>query len=342
VTKRSTNIRSVLIAGATSFFIWLCMQTFVLHRLGWSWPVSVYDAFVSSAVIAIACFITTLQYRYYQPGSGNRLYRLIFAGVITLIAGTVIRFTIEQLITEPGYEEFVEQSMPLRFILTFLLIAFVTILNWLIGNLRDITREEKKRNATEQLMRDAELARLRQQLQPHFIFNSLNSINALIGSDPVQARNMIHRLSSFLRGTLHKDEQKFVPVSKEVEHIQLYLDIEKVRFGNRLNAEFNMEADVAACTIPPLLLQPVIENAVKFGLYGTTDAVSIRIALTKANTDLLITVENPYEEDHVTGGTGFGLSSVSKRLQLLYGRNDLLKANASGKIFTVSLIIPQK
>src|SRR5690606_35869240 len=118
-----------------------------------------------------------------------------------------------------------------------------------------------------ELLRSAELAKLRQQLQPHFLFNSLNSISALAGSKPEEARKMVHQLSEFLRGTLHKDEQTLVPFSDELRHLQLYLDIEKVRFGNRLKTEIDTHETCLNLKLPSLILQPVVENAIKFGLY---------------------------------------------------------------------------
>jgi two-component system, LytTR family, sensor kinase len=194
------------------------------------------------------------------------------------------------------------------------------------------------------MVREAELTKLRQQLQPHFLFNSLNSISALAGSKPEQARKMIQQLSDFLRGTLKKDDQQLVPLSDELQHLDLYLEIEKVRFGHRLNTEIHCDRTLNNLMLPSLLLQPIVENAIKFGLYDTTDAVLIQIETRLEKNELVVEVKNPYDATTAAPnkGTGFGLSSVQRRLYLLYARTDLLKTKAAEKEFITTIHIPQQ
>jgi two-component system, LytTR family, sensor kinase len=204
-------------------------------------------------------------------------------------------------------------------------------------------QDEARKSATEKLAREAELYNLRQQLQPHFLFNSLNSINALLGSRPEQARKMIHQLSDFLRGTLRKDNQQLVSLEDELKHLELYLDIEKVRFGHRLQTAIQVQNETMNMRLPSLLLQPVVENAIKFGLYDTTGDTEIKVIATATNKHLELQVQNPY--DPVTArpkqGTGFGLSSVQRRLYLLYARQDLLSTTQQDLTFITTIKIPQ-
>ena len=127
------------------------------------------------------------------------------------------------------------------------------------------------------MAKDAELYKLRQQLQPHFLFNSLNSISALTGSQPEKARHMINQLSEFLRGTLKKDEKQWNTLEEEMQYLELYLEIEKVRFGYRLQTNILCEEEALKLELPAMLLQPVVENAIKFGLYDTTGEVLIKV-----------------------------------------------------------------
>lgn len=202
--------------------------------------------------------------------------------------------------------------------------------------------EQRKADA-EKLARDAELYNLRQQLQPHFLFNSLNSITALIGSRPEEARKMIHKLSDFLRGTLKKEDQQPVSLAEELDHLQLYLDIEMVRFGHRLSTEVISDDACKKMLIPPMILQPIVENAIKFGLYDTTGIVHILIKAECLDNELHVRVENPYDPDTTrpNHGTGFGLSGVKRRLHLLFGRVDLLETTSDRHIFTSTVKIPQ-
>jgi two-component system LytT family sensor kinase len=185
---------------------------------------------------------------------------------------------------------------------------------------------------------------LRQQLQPHFLFNSLNSITALVGTKPEEARRMVQQLSDFLRGTLKKDDSQLVLLEDELHHLQLYLDIEKVRFGHRLQTKITHDEISLQKKLPSLLLQPVVENAIKFGLYDTTGETCISIGAKSVDDMLVLEIRNPF--DPITSssrqGTGFGLTSVQRRLYLLFSRNDLLTTAQHENIFTTTIKIPQR
>ena len=219
----------------------------------------------------------------------------------------------------------------------------MSMLSLLLYNQQEQKEMESRKLETEKLSKEAELLKLRQQLQPHFLFNSLNSISALTGGDPVRARHMIQQLSDFLRGTLRKDDQQWSALSEEIEHLNLYLEIEKVRFGYRLQTNLEISDDVMAMKIPALLLQPVVENAIKFGLYDTIDEVTIEIKARSIDGALTVFVSNPFDENtsQPLHGTGFGLASIRRRLYLLFARQDLLTtANIDGKFIT-TIKIPQ-
>ena len=202
---------------------------------------------------------------------------------------------------------------------------------------------DQRKAEAEQLAKEAELFKLRQQLQPHFLFNSLNSISALTGNQPEKARNMINQLSEFLRGTLKKDEKQWNTLSEEIQYLQLYLDIEKVRFGYRLQTEVLCDDDSLDLKLPAMLLQPVVENAIKFGLYDTTGEVMITIRAKKQDNYLDVTVQNPFdpETSQPLKGTGFGLASIQRRLFLLFARHDLLKTQKENDHFITTILIPQ-
>lgn len=165
----------------------------------------------------------------------------------------------------------------------------------------------------------------------------------MAGSKPEEARKMIQQLSDFLRGTLKKDDKQMLSLQEELKHLQLYLEIEKVRFGHRLNTDINVDELTLNLLIPPLLLQPLVENAIKFGLYDTIGDVTIQITSKVENKNLLVTISNPFDAETAqpNRGIGFGLKSVQRRLQLLFFRNDLLKTSSNNNTFTTTVIIPQ-
>jgi two-component system, LytTR family, sensor kinase len=152
---------------------------------------------------------------------------------------------------------------------------------------------------------------------------------------------MVQQLSDFLRGTMRKEENQFISFSEELEHLKLYLEIEKVRFGYRLKTQMDISEESLSWKIPSLLLQPLMENAIKFGLYGTTGEVVIALRARAADKYLVMTVTNPFDADmQMPEGTGFGLNSVKRRLYLLFARNDLVEINKEQNSFVVVIRIP--
>lgn len=281
--------------------------------------------------------------RFYTAGSAKYVYRISYILLLTILCLILQWVTGKIFIDNTAYLHFLKASLPVRFMFTLLMITFIAIVSELQFYQKQQSENKKRKEEASLLFRDAELASLRQQLQPHFLFNSLNSISSLIGSDAEGARKMIQQLADFLRGTLKKDESQMIPLAEELENLQLYLEIEKVRFGQRLQTNIVCDEDTKKLRIPSLLLQPVTENAIKFGLYDTTGKVTISIsATTEANT-LQVQVENPFDEStskHLEG-TGFGLSSINRRLYLLFARNDLLSATRKGNTFITTIRIPQ-
>jgi two-component system sensor histidine kinase AlgZ len=189
--------------------------------------------------------------------------------------------------------------------------------------------------------RDAELKALKAQINPHFLFNSLNSISALAGIDAAQAREMCIGLSDFLRNSLRMGEREEVPLSEELALSLSYLGVEQVRFGARLRIEQQIEAGCRACLVPPLLLQPLVENAVKHGIASMVEGGSIRIAARLNEGDLQIAIENPFDPaGAATTKNGLGLEIVKRRLAARYGDRAALAVTAGQNHYRVEILLP--
>jgi two-component system LytT family sensor kinase len=343
--KTTYSLKKILLLFPIWWLFWAIMQIFVLHRLGISWNIALVDGVISNALLSILVLSFVIFYRYYQPGTSNRILRLFHGLAVTIIYSILLNWIFQFLFsTNSEYLSFVEKSMPIRSMYAFLMMAFISVLSWVLSQIEEKQVQDLRKAETDQIAIEVELVRLRQQLQPHFLFNSLNSISALAGSRPNEAREMIQKLSDFLRGTLKKDEQKKVTLKEELEHLNLYLDIEKVRFGYRLQTKLNIDENTLSIKLPPMLIQPIVENAIKFGLYDTIDSITINIDATIENELLCITVKNPFDSETVKAneGLGFGLTSIQRRLQLLYARNDLMLTEKKENVFTTTLKIPQQ
>lgn len=321
---------------------WIILQTIALqYTFGFGWKISLADATVTNVIVAMAGYDMILVMKYYKPRQVVRLaMSIVLAGIGVFAIHHVTLFVIDET---PEYIEFLDRSLIIRGLYSWLMIALVNVMTGMWFSMVEHQEAEKRRSDAEQLSREAELSRLRQQLHPHFLFNSLNSISALIVSRPEEARKMIHQLSDFFRGTLKKEGQQLISLAEELEHLGLYLEIEKVRFGHRLTADIKCDEHATELKLPSLLLQPVVENAIKFGLYDTLGETMIKISATKEDGFLKITVQNPFDGESTPPrrGTGFGLSSIRRRLYLLYARNDLLTTSQQDKIFTTTIKIPQ-
>lgn len=319
-------------------------QSAILFWFGFSAQTSLIDSSVSILLLAIACYLIGNNLKYYRPEKNRYLLMLMYCSILASIWLLVNNLTLGKLIlNDPSYSAFLYNSLPVRFFIGLLIIGLMAMVSVVWYTQLDQKETEKRKLEAEGLAREAELYNLRQQLQPHFLFNSLNSITALIGTRPEEARKMIHQLSDFLRGTLKKEDQQPVSLIDELEHLQLYLDIEKVRFGHRLSTEISYNEACKTKLLPPMLLQPIVENAIKFGLYDTTGIVTISIFAECDDKELQVTVQNPFDPDTTRPkhGTGFGLSGVKRRLHLLFDRNDLLETTSYSHIFTTIVKIPQ-
>jgi hypothetical protein len=201
---------------------------------------------------------------------------------------------------------------------------------------------ERMRNAELQaLVSQAELRALQAQINPHFLFNSLNSIAALTTVDGARAREMCIKLSDFLRSTLGLREKNSITLREELALAKAYLDVEQVRFAARLRVEFDSHADCNDCIVPPLFLQPLVENAVKHGIAGLVDGGTIRVETRCRDGRLRVKVENEYDPDApAVRRHGLGLQNVRSRLRAAYENQARIDTSAADNRFVVEVELP--
>jgi LytS/YehU family sensor histidine kinase len=189
-------------------------------------------------------------------------------------------------------------------------------------------------------LRDARLQALEAQMNPHFLFNCMNSIRALVIEDPPRAQDMVTRLSNVLRHSLRQSEEHTVPLVTEVEAVTDYLALEKVRFEDRLRVEVSVDQQAEQVQVPPMLLQTLVENAVKHGIAQVTEAGSLSVRATRHSGSLRLEVINSGRLQQPAPGTQMGLANIRERLRLLYGdRASLDLRDGSGSV-TATVILP--
>lgn len=324
----------------------LAAHLFILHNVfGFSWELVLADAIISTVVISISIWGIVMLIRAYPTTAAVTLYAL-FIGLFMSAATVAAEYeAIKWWVSTPAtkyYTDWLLQTLPVRFLVIWIFSTWAATISAFRKNMAALDVRFQQQTDAAALLREAELFKLRQQLQPHFLYNSLNSINALILISPERAQNMVGKLSEFLRSSVKRESDDTIPISEELVYIQSYLDIESVRFGDRLVVNFTHE-NTEHATIPPFLLQPILENAIKFGLYGKTGKVQIDIHMAVTAGMLTLTIVNPYDPDmQPPRGTGFGLSGIRRRLFLVYGRTDLLDTQKDNTTFTTTLKIPQQ
>lgn len=240
------------------------------------------------------------------------------------------------------YIAFFTHTFFIRILTGFLMYGLVVLVYYLYLYYYSFNEKLNRESALYRSFKDSELQLLKSQLHPHFIFNSLNSVSALLIADPGGAQEMLLKLSSFLRKSLDKNETALVSFEEELAFAMLYLDIEKIRFGDRLMVCQAIAPESLRTQLPHLLLQPLLENAVKHGVGESLDAVIISITARREENDLHLCISNNHDPNVQTRkGKGIGLKNVQQRLALMYGRKDCIHLRNEQNTFEVNLYIPQ-
>lgn len=231
-------------------------------------------------------------------------------------------------------------DVPLLFWIGALVFVVATVVHYLILAFEASRRAERASLELQILARDAQVEALRLQLNPHFLFNSLNSVSALVGRDAEGARRMCLSLAAFLRDSLRLGAERDICLADEIRLAEAYLAIERVRFGDRLSVDVDVDAGAAACRVPSLLLQPLVENAVRHGIASRVDGGSVHLAARRTGDRLEIVVENPYDPDKPPGRPGLGLANAKARLLALHPGAARLDLHAESGRFRITIEMP--
>jgi hypothetical protein len=273
--------------------------------------------------------------------AGSQLAAAALSAALWLLASRVWAAILESLGFFPGLIDGQRRAAPLLFGMGFLLFLLAAALHYILVAFEDSRRAETEALRFQILSREAELRALRAQIHPHFLFNSLNSINALIGSRPEEARRMCVLLADFLRRSLALGARERVPLAEELALAEDLLAIERVRFGARLRFTPRVEQAALTCLVPPLLLQPLVENAVTHGIAQCLEGGTVRLEARRGGERLFLAIENPRDAGAPAGkGTGIGIENVRRRLETLYGREAELRLHPGGNSFRVELDLP--
>ncbi len=308
--------------------------------------VAIVDSLLSNVVFALLGVGLWFMIRFSGKdikGVFKNIAYYLASCAITILIWQAISYTVLRILfgNNNDYVSYLYTSMIVR-ILTGVLIYFLLIsIDFLILSFEEMQERAEHEASLSAMLRDAELSMLRSQIRPHFLFNSLNSVSSLTLSNPQAAQDMIIKLSEFMRHSLSLGADTMSSLNDELYHAGLYLDIEKVRFSNRLQINKQINPQCGELMLPSMILQPLLENAVKHGVNTMLTSCTIALKADCTDSSLIISISNNFDPDAVPRkGTGTGLTNVQKRMAAIFGRNDLLTFKAENEVFEVTLRVP--
>lgn len=240
------------------------------------------------------------------------------------------------------YLLYLNSSTPFRLSIGLFYYLITIFIYYLYISFRNIEEKIAQEAELKGLIRETELNLLKSQINPHFLFNSLNSISSLTITNPEKAQEMIIKLSDFLRYSINQKEKQLVSLQDELHNINLYLDIEKTRFGDKLNFNIDVSEGCRSKLLPNMILQPLIENSIKHGVYESTEPITIWVTCAEEGNSMKVTVKNNFDpESRSKKGTGMGLKNIQNRLKIIYQADYLMKVIRDENMFSVSVTFPQ-
>ena len=343
------NNRRYLAIYALFWILIACIHGVFLYKFfNASIYVTLVDSFIFHLLYALIGLGLWFAVKYSQMETnnmGNLLTNHLTSVSITLAVLFIFGFySINSIpVINEGYKEFFNETLIWRVLTSLVIYILLILVYYLLMYYFNFVEKINMESELKTSVKVAELNVLKSQINPHFLFNSLNSISALTMTESAKAREMVLKLSDFLRFSIAEEPDSIHEFSTELDNIYRYLDIEKVRFGDRLTVKKDIAKKCMEAQIPSLILQPIVENAIKHGVSESTENVEIRVMADCFQGYLKVQIENDFDADQgkkITGN-GIGLQNIQQRLKLVFGRDDLLSVGKENGKFRVTLTFPQ-
>jgi len=331
------------ITGWSLYYLFFTIIASIIYELHW-------QIFASYGVSAVVGIVLTHQYRNFiirknwlELSFWRLSKRLIVSSLI--ISAIWLLFTVP--ITDTFFELDIESQItgPGMYILLWIQMSTL-IFGWSLiyfgfNFFYNYKRSEIEKWQLDAAAREAELSALKSQINPHFIFNSLNNIKSLIVEDPEKSREMITHLSGLLRYSIEFNNQEKVKLGDELEIVKNYLKLESIQLEDRLQYKLEIDPATLEHQVPPMVVQLLVENAIKHGISGLTKGGEIRINSKLEGNSLIVEVKNTGSLKDVNARPGIGLKNASERLSLLFGKlSDIKMENIPGGMVSAKFSIP--
>jgi cbb3-type cytochrome oxidase subunit 3 len=335
----------MIIYWIVPFLLGIVQAGFNLYFEILPWGISLVDGILFGFLLGAFGMALWFVARYNSPDNKPFIQllstHLAAAIVLTLAWVYSAAFITRALVPVPEYLTYQESHLSNRIFIGFIFYILMSTIFYFYIFYRKNKEKNDREKKLKQELREAVLRALKSQINPHFLFNSLNSIASLTLTNPEKAHEMVIALSDFMRYSLRKQHNEMVALEEEINHIRLYLQIEKIRFGAKMAYSFQVGPECMNCQIPTLLLQPLFENAVKYGVYEASEQVEISMKAIKENAHAVLTITNSFDKEAApVKGEGIGLKNVQERLRLVYNTNNLMQIKDEDGRFVVTIYLP--
>ena len=341
------NRRSILIYSLVWLMVAATQAILYLYLFNFSISVVVTDALFSSLLFGFMGLLAWYPTRYIPFHRQSPFYSIsahVVAGMVVMGSWVLLSIGVLNAVfsSHVDYIEFLNQTVVWRAMLGGLIYLVLVLIYYLVSNNQKLQERAQQEERLKGMVRDAELNMLKSQINPHFLFNSLNSISSLTMSNPEEAREMIIRLSDFLRYSLKHRENEYVPLGEELGRMKDYLAIEKVRFGEKLLYEFDVEKACEEFPVPTMIFQPLFENAIRHSVYESVEPVTIKFSCVPDGGHMKAVVSNDFDPAIPTRkGTGVGLQNVRQRIALAYKEKGTVQWSGNDGVFSVTILFPR-
>lgn len=339
------DIRSITIYS----IIWLAITLFDFLFIYLSYNVDFASSLFSSlifnllfALIGIAIWYAVIYSFPDKIGVLNLIINHVTSATVLILVWVFTGGFLIKLLTTDHISDFFNKHFFWYFFAGVIYYSIFVLIYYLIIYNSNLKERKKNEDRLLSMVKEAELNMLKSQINPHFLFNSLNSISSLTITNPAKAQEMIIKLSDFLRYSISRNNNQKSPLYLELENIQRYLDIEKTRFGERLFYKPQFSEECANALLPVMILQPLFENAIKHGVYESTEPITLEATCSLESGYLIIILRNNFDPEAPSKkGEGIGLKNIRERLRLTYHTEGLLQTKKTTDTFEVKLLIPQ-
>jgi sensor histidine kinase YesM len=341
------NRRSILIYSLVWLMVAATLGVLYLYVFDFPLTVVLSDALFSSFLFGFTGLLAWYPTRYIPFQRQSPFYSIlahVMAGLVIMGSWVLLSYAVlnASFSGQTDYIDFLNRTVAWRAMLGGLIYLVLVLIYYLVSNNQKLQERSQQEERLKGMVRDAELNMLKSQINPHFLFNSLNSIASLTMSNPEEAREMIIRLSDFLRYSLKHRENEYIPLREELGRMKDYLAIEKVRFGEKLLYEFKISGECDNFPVPTMIFQPLFENAIRHSVYESVDPVTIKFSCVPEEGHMKAVISNDYDPAIPTmKGTGVGLQNVRQRIALAYKEKGSVQWSGNEGVFTVTILFPR-